>query len=445
MKIFQPILALLLPLKAMACGLDWSPPVSHFENVDYQGNVQIVRKIGEVDKLPVYLIFNSTYGASPYVGSGFEIPFLESRIWQMDENLFQAKMPSGEVMLFRRTKEPSILEGDSGWKALIKDNTISVWATCGDKILFRDGRIVSLILKGALYNYKYTEGRVTSVQNNGNPVLEVEKNVKSGDLTGIKFDRGEHVGIALRESKPIIESVAGKNVVARVEKTIGELTFPNGKIETFEHGVSSSLKPTLQTADSLFVWDPVTKMIIAENEWSYDIKPGKGPLHNAAIGRYNSVNQSEFWYKDPSRGVEITQTLDGKLHTTKRFASGEKLYGKLREVSVKSGDQVLSSKIFRYDEQGRILRKQIDGKLYTYKYDDSERSCVESEVDTGRQISKVFEDENGKILKVIYSDGLVAEFNSESGFRYITVSRGGKSIKAKWDARSFSEYFSSIQ
>ena len=110
MKIFQPILALLLPLKAMACGLDWSPPVSHFENVDYQGNVHIVRKIGEVEKLPLYLIFNSTFGNSPYVGSGFELPFLEARMWQVDEGRFQAKMPTGWLWIFQRTKDPTVLE-----------------------------------------------------------------------------------------------------------------------------------------------------------------------------------------------------------------------------------------------------------------------------------------------------------------------------------------------
>src|ERR1035437_4278891 len=83
------ILLALLPVKTFACGLNWSEPVSHFENVDYQGNVHIVRKLGEVEKLPIYLIFNSSYGNSPYAGSGFEIPILESRMWQVDENRFQ--------------------------------------------------------------------------------------------------------------------------------------------------------------------------------------------------------------------------------------------------------------------------------------------------------------------------------------------------------------------
>jgi hypothetical protein len=103
MKIFQPILALLLPLKAMACGLDWSPPVSHFENVDYQGNVHIVRKISEVEKLPLYLIFNSTFGNSPYVGSGFELPFLEARMWQVDEGRLLASDFKKDSVAFRNS------------------------------------------------------------------------------------------------------------------------------------------------------------------------------------------------------------------------------------------------------------------------------------------------------------------------------------------------------
>jgi hypothetical protein len=164
MKIFQPILALLLPLKAMACGLDWSPPVSHFENVDYQGNVHIVRKIGEVEKLPLYLIFNSTFGNSPYVGSGFELPFLEARMWQVDEGRFQAKMPTGWLWIFQRTKDPTVLEGNAGWKGVIKDDTITAWAPCGDKITFKTGRIASMKIKEDFYSYNYRDGRVASVE-----------------------------------------------------------------------------------------------------------------------------------------------------------------------------------------------------------------------------------------------------------------------------------------
>ena len=286
MKIFQPILALLLPLKAMACGLDWSPPVSHFENVDYQGNVHIVRKIGEVEKLPLYLIFNSTFGNSPYVGSGFELPFLEARMWQVDEGRFQAKMPTGWLWIFQRTKDPTVLEGNAGWKGVIKDDTITAWAPCGDKITFKTGRIASMKIKEDLYSYNYRDGRVASVEKNGKSVLEIKRDAMTGEVTGLALPgTWETIGLAATAERPVVESIGGKNVVSRVEKTLGEVTPASGGAKvTFEQAVNGELNPTIKLGDQLIAWNPATKKIVKDGEWTYDIKAGAGPFDNAAIG-----------------------------------------------------------------------------------------------------------------------------------------------------------------
>ena len=372
MKIFQPILALLLPLKAMACGLDWSPPVSHFENVDYQGNVHIVRKIGEVEKLPLYLIFNSTFGNSPYVGSGFELPFLEARMWQVDEGRFQAKMPTGWLWIFQRTKDPTVLEGNAGWKGVIKDDTITAWAPCGDKITFKTGRIASMKIKEDLYSYNYRDGRVASVEKNGRSVLEIKRDAMTGEVTGLALPgTWETIGLAATAERPVVESIGGKSVVSRVEKTLGEVTPASGGSKvTFEQAVNGELNPTIKLGDQLIAWNPASKKIIKDGEWTYDIKPRAGPFDNAAIGRENARNQSELWHRDNAKGEEIVQGNDGVKKVTSWFTSG-KLVGKRRSiVEAKSDGTSITLVKLSYDENGQRSRRVIkrNDRSYTVSY-----------------------------------------------------------------------------
>jgi YD repeat-containing protein len=392
MKIFQPILALLLPLKAMACGLDWSPPVSHFENVDYQGNVHIVRKIGEVEKLPLYLIFNSTFGNSPYVGSGFELPFLEARMWQVDEGRFQAKMPTGWLWIFQRTKDPTVLEGNAGWKGVIKDDTITAWAPCGDKIIFKTGRIVSMKIKEDLYSYNYRNGRVASVEKNGRSVLEIKRDAMTGEVTGLALPgTWETIGLAATAERPVVESIGGKNVVSCVEKTLGEVTPASGSGKVaFEQTVNGELNPTIKLGDQLITWSPATKKIIKDGEWTYEIKPGAGPFDNAAIGRENARNQSEFWHHDGAKGEEIVQGIDGVKKVTSWFTSG-KLAGKIRKVEEIRGNVTNGLRQLSYNEEGRLVREVSgDGRAETFTYDqDGNRFSSSNPLPSSEELDRI--------------------------------------------------------
>jgi len=407
MKIFQPILTLLLPLKAMACGLDWSPPVSHFENVDYQGNVHIVRKIGEVEKLPLYLIFNSTFGNSPYIGSGFELPFLEARMWQVDEGRFQAKMPTGWLWIFQRTKDPTVLEGNAGWKGVIKDDTITAWAPCGDKITFKTGRIASMKIKEDLYSYNYRNGRVASVEKNGKSVLEIKRDAMTGEVTGLALpSTWETIGLAATAERPVVESIGGKNVVSRVEKTLGEVTPPSGGGKVaFEQAVNGELNPTIKLGDKLIAWNPATKKIAKDGEWTYDIKPGAGSFDNAAIGRKNAQNLSEFWHRDGAKGEEIVQGIDGVKKVTSWFTSG-KLAGKLRTRTIIESSNRVNQTNYSYDEKGRALREVFPtGDSVEYFYLN----------DTSTNYIKIWRKNKGLTFAYLYIDGLLAEQTLHDG------------------------------
>jgi hypothetical protein len=340
----------------MACGLDWSEPVSHFPNVDYQGNVHIVRKLGEVEKLPIYLIFNSSYGISPYVGSGFEIPFLESRMWQVDENRFQMKSPSGWLWIFQRTKWPNVLEGNAGWKGLIKDDTITLWAPCGDKIVFKNGKIVSMQLKNEKFDYAYKGNQVESIQMNGRTILEVKSDDKTGNVTGISLpNTRELIGLQQTGSRPRIELDGEGRIVSRLDKTLSEVTKSDGSKERFEFGVDAQRNPTMQLNNTTVVWNSATKKVTREGGWDYRINPAANLFEKAYVERQNEKGKVELWHYNGAKGEEVVQGLDGVKKVRRWFTTGI-LMGQTKEVSLsrRNGEKASRKNIF--DELGRIAR-----------------------------------------------------------------------------------------
>jgi hypothetical protein len=290
-------------------------------------------------------------------------------MWQVDEGRFQAKMPTGWLWIFQRTKDPTVLEGNAGWKGVINDDTITAWAPCGDKIIFKTGRIASMKIKEDIYSYNYRNGRVASVEKNGKSVLEIKRDAMTGEVTGLALPgTWETIGLAVTAERPVVESIGGKNVVSRVEKTLGEVTPASGSGKVaFEHSVNGELNPTIKLGDQLITWSPATKKIVKDGEWTYDIKPGAGPFDNAAIGRKNAQNLSEFWHRDGAKGEEIVQGINGVKKVTSWFTTGI-LTGKQRnEVSFLNGTQIFK-KSWGYDESGRQLRTTQDGISVIYTY-----------------------------------------------------------------------------
>ena len=358
MKLAQAIAILLLPIRVIGCGLgDWSPPISHFDQVDFQGHVHIVKRLGEVEGMPIYLIFNSSYGASPYAGAGFSIPILESKLVAVDEKRFQMTSPSGWLWVFQRTKDPSILEGNSGWKGQIISDIVSLWAPCGDKLVFKNGKIVSMQLKQDRFDYEYKGNRVDQILKNGQVVLEVGTQDKTGEMTSIKLPKNrEEIAFQQTGSRPIIENIGGTTVVSRVDKTLGEVTKTNGSKESFYFSVDEKMNPELKTTMRKIVWDHSTRNVMRDGEWNYSIKSPENPGSNVSISRVNLENKKEEWFNDNIKGREVTQRLDGSRDVRSWFTSGI-LTGKQRsEVTSLSDGSIIMKKSWTYDELGNLLR-----------------------------------------------------------------------------------------
>src|SRR5882724_6313648 len=122
---FATILSL-SALQADACGLRQDKPHAHFDGADEQGHVLVAETLGNLDlgdnlSLPIYAVFQSNWqSSSPYLGQGWMLPLLESKIVQIDDNTFQLWTPDGWYQFMGRDSTTNtILNGQGGWKAVI--------------------------------------------------------------------------------------------------------------------------------------------------------------------------------------------------------------------------------------------------------------------------------------------------------------------------------------
>ena len=391
MKPVTPLIALGLGLVvngAYACGIDWNLPKNHFDGVNEFGFVSIWENIGEIDTgdglvLPLNINFRSDRNtSSSTLGAGWHLALLDSNIVQIDERTFMMFDPAGPFRLFwRDAKNPNILGGQAGWKAEIRGDTITAWADCGGiKLVFNKGRIASMQVKDKTFTYDYQNGQISKLREGNTPILKVERAPVSDEVTGLTLANNQKIEIKLGE-RPRVQTIQGKNLVVAKDLSLASISTESqeqAQMRGFEYGVDDRIQPTLTvketgSTDRKVVWNPGNMLISRDGEWSYDIKPGAGAFDNAAIGRKNAKNQSEFWHRDNAKGEEIVQGIDGSKKVTTRFTSGI-LVGKVKRISEDGNEKYFAA----YDEQGRFLREKIGGNLTEYSYDGARLYLIKS-------------------------------------------------------------------
>lgn len=409
---------------AQGCGISWDEPNSHYANVDFQGHVHIVQKIGELNiggghqPLPIYTIFNSSYGSSPYAGA-LELPILESKIIQLDENTFVIRSPSGWMLPFIRTKDPNVLDGPGGMKAEISGDTITAWSSCGDKLLFRRGKIAELEMDGIKLFYEYAGNIVSEIKTaKGETLLKTQVDAKtqrlhalSLGLQSIRFQWG---------SRPIVQEIGEQRIIGRTEPTVGQILLVDGISRSFEFGVDAALFPTCKAdGGPLFAWNPSSFLIEREGNWSYQIKKGYGRLQHAAIKRTNRAGLTESWHNESPAGRETIETSDGTRIVKTSFIGG-RLDGKLRSIQTERKGTPPLIEHFSYDESGRLIRKSLNGNtILAYQFagekimhiamngakndfsysEDKTLKRIDTKLACGLTITREF-DESGKLIKI---------------------------------------------
>jgi hypothetical protein len=351
---------------SVACGLAWETPRGHFDGVDEQGKVSYWEKIADVDlgkdiKIPLIMGFESARNSSsPYLGAGWTLALLDSSIVQIDDKRFMMVQPDGWTSrLGRKKAEDTILSGQKGWMASINGNQVTVWATCGWKMVFTDGKITSIETpQNQVLSYVYEGGIVKEIDADGVPILKVSIDPTTGIVNGLSVNN-KQIGL-VEGQKPSVENINGQNVVGEVKQSLQKLTFADGSSETFKFAVNSKLLPTLDISginSRSFSWDPATQLILKDGEWSYKVLPSLEQFSNAQITRQNNEGQSEYWFADGHNGREITRDINGITTTKEVFTSGF-LRGRTRKIEETKNNSTTLIYSATYDELGHIIREQ---------------------------------------------------------------------------------------
>ena len=388
---------------ARACGLSWEKPHTHFDGTDEQGHVLFVDSLGDLTlgdglKFPIFAMFNSNWkSSSPYLGQGWMLPLLESKIVQIDDNTFQLWQPDGSYQFMGRNKPTdTILNGQGGWKAEINGDTITAWASCGWKLTYNQGKLTSITTpQNRTLDLVYNNGRVTAMQENGATVLAVQTDSQSGKVTGLTFN-DKTIGIE-QTDKPVIQQIGGKNMVGSMAPSLSKLTLPDRTSKSYNYKATGNLEPTLTVDGQRHLsWDPVTSLIKTDGEWTYGLKPIEGSS-DVAFTRTNVQGQSEAYEDNSATGVIIQKTLDGTETKTYRFTSGI-LAGKIRKIEEVKNDTSTVVLKNSYDETGHLIRKE-QGAFDVYYSKDH---ILEKITKNSMPFMQAIFDENGGIKSVTY-------------------------------------------
>ena len=412
--VLAAILLLVQQSSLKACGLSEDVPTTHFPGVDEYGDVRYWDKIADIDLgggliMPLSIGFGSDWNqSSPCLGYGWALPLLDSHIVQKNEYSFEVLQPDGYTRPFMRdAKDPTLLSGGPGWMGKVDgDHTITLWASCGWKMIYKEGKIVSMSTpKGKTLTFERdASGAVTEITEGTLVLLKVEQDYPTVKITlenqgGIQGPGGEKTIVLTQVEKPRIEIVDGTNAVAATDWSLGRVVV-NGdeaQAKTFSYTPTASLQLeiTIQNgADApsrQIVWNTVTHFIVSDGEWTYKITPAGQKGYKAAIDRKNTQGGEEFWHQDDVMGQETTLSLDGTKRIETWFTSGV-LAGKQRNQIILLNNKIINKNSWSYNEQGNLIRSVRDGASIDYD-------------EMGRQVKIT---KNGVSLKYQYdSEGFI--------------------------------------
>jgi YD repeat-containing protein len=436
MRILRIVTVSILAVKALtfdvdACGIQWLLPKDHFDGVNEYGYVSYWEKIGELDlqdglKFPLIIGFESNREtSSPYLGHGWILTLLDSRIVQINEREFQMILPDGYILSFGRdSKNPNLLNGQAGWKAEVKTDSITAYADCGWKLLFNRGKLAAITTpKNRVLEFVINNGRVSEIREGQSTLLRVETDPATGAVSGLSYG-SRHIAIELGE-RPQVQSIKGNNVISGMQLSLRQIVSPEGKRTTYEFAIDDKRQPTLAIsggASRHFTWDPASKRILKDGMWTYDITPSTVAWENAAIDRKNKQGLREYWFLESSKGVETVQSIDGVRTITTSFVSG-RLAGAIRKVTASKGGVVSTVYQAFYDEKDRLIRETTPTKRTDYRFDQSGRQLTKLE--DGIVTLTETRDDQGRLLSQNWGDGrqFTFQYDPEGGYKK-TVSLG---------------------
>lgn len=368
-----------------ACGVAWTEPSGHFPGVNYQGRVMVTERLADITTddpamtLPLFVEFCSHYEEiSPAAGHGWRVPLLEGRMVQTEDHAFRMDRPDGSFILFRRDRNsPLVLRSSSGWIAELDGPTIRAAAPCGTSFVFSRGKLTTMQVGVSKLDIVF-QGEYPSEIRQGSRTLLTVLRGAGGQLTGFRYNGGSEVYLR-QGNRPIIQDVGGQRVVGGMQQTLCGVSWsPESQRDPkeFTFSIDAHRNPTLTIGERVIVWDAVTRRILRDGNWTYQVTPGDRLYDNAVIVRKNAAGQAEMWSESIARGEQVILHSNGEKAVLTWFTSGN-LIGKVRRRYLERNGVLVSDYKAAYNASGKLIRETTlaDGTTQTkaYAYDNANR------------------------------------------------------------------------
>ena len=320
-----------------ACGISWAMPPAPFLNAqsaDYRfvhweswGNIKVSDRL----TIPVNVGFSPIMDrqSSRILGVGWIFPLLESTCIPVSKDEYRLTLPDGAVEpLFVRPNHS--LEG-AGWLGHLSGRSITMQASCGTTLVFREGRLAQVKAEGSTLDFSSTTDGTYQVNANGRTVLKLKRGwdaTTTQKIHTLDFS-GKHALLKMgRRPLVVREKVSSGGKLVERERVMQSESLVSAKFDG-EPERRYDFKPDgLSIGKEEFRWDAQQRLIF-NNGVKYDfVKVVNVPC----LRTTRPDGKVSHFGKDYTKGIAVSQFPEEEFVITEELTN-DIWRGKTRKIS----------------------------------------------------------------------------------------------------------------
>ena len=381
-------------------------PKNHLGYSDAAGRMLLWRDVTSVPleggkALPLRVRFCSAPAAgTPLFGKFWSCPLLESSLISKNEKTLIWMTLAGRTVYLKEQKDGTCVSGDR--------NVVAKRVSPSEWMLTSDG-----------WSYKYVSGKLRGVKMKSGEELEWVyqgtrllgiSSGKSGNLLSLEYTANGSFPSALivgrerhsleYQQVPICANLMGQPVIAGYETSLSKIVGP-GEMHAFPiqlEQVGDYVMNFVSDHDDprKFVWGAADGGIKSDGKWTYAVatKEKIGPV----VSRTNKDGGTESYFYDSKTGTSEHKLPDGTLISRAYFIAAGPTQYKIRKATGSKNGKEISSRQWSYDEMGRLIRDKSGHFEFNWTWGPGGTLLAESEFFKETLVKETKYDEQGRPL-----------------------------------------------
>jgi len=318
-----------------------------------------VLKVNEFTYIPVFYTFTSSPRQGSSLGSGWSLPILDAKIFQMDTDEFKVTFPDGKTTTVKRNKnEPHKLSGCIA-EGTVSDSNIDI-KSCEWRFIYSKGLLSRMVAPdGSVLSITRGSDGSAEIRSAGRLILKATIAKETSRLDSIMINgRSLHFDYTKRA---IFGEINGQKVVLSTDLCLSSIFDENKISQTFAYSteLDGTLKPQFIIDGRVLEWDLNSNRLVRDGDSKVDVKVGEQNVIELTRTRGNG---DVAWIKrDDLHKVFECRDFSGRVINWRAHSSGQ-LAGSLRNLNITGSDGKQILEHFIYDENAQLVqvRTQFD-------------------------------------------------------------------------------------